>query len=477
MKHLICTISVSLLFFLSGCSEPNNAKILPPTDTAVIDSAAVDLVTQAYLFGYPMMTMHYTHLVSTNVEANNGLGKAPLNQWGNMHKFPKAGFTSVVRPNVDTYYSVVYADLSDGPLYLHIPATERYYLMPILNAHGDVIESLGTRTSGQEALNLAFVGPGYTGDIDDDLTVIRSTTNLNWLIGRVAVKNDEDGESLVSGFQADLIARPLSERNNVDYSIPKGEINPNYIGAVPMDAVDGLDLVAYLNEVMQLMIDNPAYTEDAPLLTQLKTIGIEPGGDFDLSQFNASTQEAMINIPAGVQTAFDGMTASPPPGNLQNGWNVNTSGLGNYGTEYSVRAYVTKIGYGANQAVDAIYPNTAVDGDGQNLSGSHKYVLHFDAGSMPPVRGFWSLTMYDKRGFLVDNAIDRYNLGSMKELTYNSDGSLDLLIQSTPPTGNEANWLPSPPPGEEFELTFRMYYPEEVVIDREFVMPAVERVN
>jgi DNA sulfur modification protein DndE len=225
------------------------------------------------------------------------------------------------------------------------------------------------------------------------------------------------------------------------------------------------------------MIDNPAYTEDAPLLTQLKTIGIEPGGDFDLSQFNASTQEAMINIPAGVQTAFDGMTASPPPGNLQNGWNVNTSGLGNYGTEYSVRAYVTKIGYGANQAVDAIYPNTAVDGDGQNLSGSHKYVLHFDAESMPPVRGFWSLTMYDKRGFLVDNAIDRYNLGSMKELTYNSDGSLDLLIQSTPPTGNEANWLPSPPPGEEFELTFRMYYPEEVVIDREFVMPAVERVN
>lgn len=96
---------------------------------------------------------------------------------------------------------------------------------------------------------------------------------------------------------------------------------------------------------------------------------------------------------------------------------------------------------------------------------------------MPPVNGFWSLTMYDKKGFLVDNAIDRYNLGGMKDLTYNKDGSLDILIQAEEPEKLKSNWLPSPQAGEEFELTFRMYYPKENVIDRSYTMPGVKKVK
>jgi DNA sulfur modification protein DndE len=96
---------------------------------------------------------------------------------------------------------------------------------------------------------------------------------------------------------------------------------------------------------------------------------------------------------------------------------------------------------------------------------------------MPPVNGFWSLTMYDKKGFLVDNAIDRYNLGGMKDLTYNKDGSLDIFIQAQEPEKLKSNWLPSPQAGMEFELTFRMYYPKENVIDRSYTMPGVKKVQ
>ena len=95
------------------------------------DSTNVALVTQAYLYGYPMMTMDYTHKISSNVVSDNGMGKGPINQWGNMHKFPKAGFTEVVRPNLDTYYSVIYADLGKSPLYLTY--TSNKTLLP--NAH------------------------------------------------------------------------------------------------------------------------------------------------------------------------------------------------------------------------------------------------------------------------------------------------------------------------------------------------------
>lgn len=471
-------ISILLVVLLVSCkNEKNNNSNTEQTSTSKIDSANVALVTQAYIYGYPMMTMDYTHKISSNVVSDNGMGKGPINQWGNMHKFPKAGFTEVVRPNLDTYYSVIYADLGKSPLYLQIPATERYYLMPILNAHGDVIKSVGSRTTGQGEVKIALVGPKYDGDIDEDLTVIKSSTNLNWMLGRVAVKNNEDGQAEIANFQSKLIARPLSERHNENYMNPEGVINPDYLNKVPMDEVDNKDITTYLNEVMQLMLDNPGYASDAPLLKKLKTIGITPGGDFKLDQFNMPTQEMMQKVPAIVQGLFSKMTANPPSENLQNGWNVITSGLGEYGTEYFLRAYVTKIGYGANQSVDAIYPNSAVDADGNNYNGSNKYVLHFDADHMPPVNGFWSLTMYDKKGFLVDNAIDRYNLGGMKDLTYNDDGSLDILIQAEEPEQLKTNWLPSPQAGEEFELTFRMYYPKENVINRSYQMPGVQKVK
>ena len=475
MKNIRFSTIIFLIFFASCQSEKNNNS--DRNKISKDDSIKVALVTQAYIYGYPMMTMDYTHKISSNVVSDNGMGKGPINQWGNMHEFPKAGFTEVVRPNLDTYYSVIYADLGKGPLYLHIPATERYYLMPILNAHGDVIKSIGSRTTGQSEMNIALVGPKFDGDIDDDLMVIKSTTNLNWLLGRVAVKNNEDGKVEIANFQSKLIARPLSERNNENYKQPQGIINPDYLGKVPMDEVDNKDITSYLNEVMTLMLNNPGYITDEPLLKKLKTIGFEPGGNFQLDQFNSQTQEMVKKVPAIVQGLFSKMTANPPSENLQNGWNVITSGLGEYGTEYFLRAYVTKIGYGANQSVDAIYPNSAVDSDGNNYNGSNKYILHFEADHMPPVNGFWSLTMYDKKGFLVDNSIDRYNLGGMKDLTYNEDGSLDIYIQTEKPEKFSSNWLPSPQAGEEFELTFRMYYPKKEVLDRAYIMPGVKRLN
>ena len=178
------------------------------------DSTNVALVTQAYLYGYPMMTMDYTHKISSNVVSDNGMGKGPINQWGNMHKFPKAGFTEVVRPNLDTYYKCDICRFSPKPLIPSYTSNKTLLPSPILNAHGDVIKSVGSRTTGQGAIDIALVGPTYEGEIDDDLTVVRSTTNLNWMLGRVAVKNNEDGKAEIAKFQSKLIARPLSERHN-----------------------------------------------------------------------------------------------------------------------------------------------------------------------------------------------------------------------------------------------------------------------
>jgi hypothetical protein len=124
---------------------------------------------------------------------------------------------------------------------------------------------------------------------------------------------------------------------------------------------------------------------------------------------------------------------------------------------------------------DAVYPLTKVDNEGKALNGANRYVLHFTKGELPPVHGFWSLTMYDREGFFVPNPLDRVNLSQRSAFKFNEDGSLDLYIQNdSPGKDKEANWLPSPE--GDFALSMRLYWPTEKspsILDGSWVPPAV----
>jgi hypothetical protein len=103
--------------------------------------------------------------------------------------------------------------------------------------------------------------------------------------------------------------------------------------------------------------------------------------------------------------------------------------------------------------------------------------MHFDKGGLPPVDGFWSLTMYDKDLFFVPNDINRYNLSQRDTFITNEDGSIDLYLQAeSSGADKEANWLPAPK-ATPFKLSLRLYSPRKSVMDGEWVPPAVQRVK
>jgi len=65
-------------------------------------------------------------------------------------------------------------------------------------------------------------------------------------------------------------------------------------------------------------------------------------------------------------------------------------------------------------------------------------------GTWPPVKGFWSLTMYDEQMFLVANPIDRCSMSLRTNPVHDADGGLTIPIQHDSPGKNdEANWLPA----------------------------------
>ncbi len=165
----------------------------------------------------------------------------------------------------------------------------------------------------------------------------------------------------------------------------------------------------------------------------------------------------------------------PTLARVTNGWQMNTDTMGVCGNYYLKRAIIAMVGLGANQPEDAIYPLNIGDADGRPLEGNQKYVLHFDKSELPPVEAFWSITMYDEAGFQVANTLNRFAIGDRDALKYNSDGSLDLYIQSqSPGADRESNWLPSPAQGK-LGVTFRLYGPKAEALDGRWIPPAIKR--
>jgi hypothetical protein len=129
------------------------------------------------------------------------------------------------------------------------------------------------------------------------------------------------------------------------------------------------------------------------------------------------------------------------------------------------------VGIGANTPEEAVYPGALADSDGALLNGANDYEMVFPADDLPPARYFWSLTMYDLEGFLVDNPIDRYSLGpSHPPLIVRDDGSIVVTISNDEPTAEDVNWLPAPTGA--FRLNMRLYGPRKRVLNGNWTPPA-----
>jgi hypothetical protein len=157
-----------------------------------------------------------------------------------------------------------------------------------------------------------------------------------------------------------------------------------------------------------------------------------------------------------------------------NGWST-TLDYGKWDGNILSRAAFSQVLPGANVAEEGVYWTTIVDSTGARLSGQHDYVIHFPAGGLPPNDAFWSLTMTDLTNHMVNNPLQRYNVGTYSGLVPNADGSVDIYLQHAPPSGNESNWLPAPP--GNFKLWLRAYLPGPAILNGTYQVPPVVEVS
>ena len=164
--------------------------------------------------------------------------------------------------------------------------------------------------------------------------------------------------------------------------------------------------MAYFTLLSELLKTNPPTAADAPEVAKFAKIGLVPGKDFDVSKFNPDFGK---HLP---QVGFDRIMAASEAqqGDHAARWMALHDEDRLVWTDYLMRAFLTAVGLGANRPQDAIYPMSTKDAAGDAYDGAHKYVMHFPKGQLPPVHGFWSLTMYDDEYFFVANPINRYSI-------------------------------------------------------------------
>jgi hypothetical protein len=364
----------------------------------------------------------------------------------------------VTSPNNDTLYSSAWLDLSQGPVTITLPALgSRYLSLQLMDMYTNSFAVLGTRATGSEAGTFTLVGPG-DALAADARNVVRAPTLRVWALLRVLVDGPADLEA----------ARAV--QGGVTITGPKVDgAQAQRIAATLATSAPWSD---YFSAAARLLASEPPPATDRAMLRRIAPLGLAGDTPFTGEAFNADDK---AQIEAGLAEARAFVIDPRHRGTVADGWFYPGATLGNFGQDYLARAIVARTGLAALPREEAMYMRPEGDGGDALYDGRKAWRIHFNAGQLPPVNAFWSLTMYERtpdgQSFFTDNPLKRYSIGDRTPgLAKNADGSLDLWIgHDTPGAGREANWLPAP--AGPFTMTLRAYLPREALLNGNYRLP------
>jgi len=228
---------------------------------------------KAYLYGYPIVLMDETRKSIQNGYSENN---KRINQFTHIQVFPDHNFRNVVRPNVDTLYSTAWLDLSNEPVILSVPnMSNRYYVMPLMDAWTNVFATVGTRETGSQSGEYLIVGPDWTDKTTTSLPVIKSPSNMVWVIGRIQTNGLADISNvakLQSGFYLQTLSASNNKQKPISYFQTKSKSSSS---SDPNEIINKLSSTEFFNRLTTLIKSQGAPTEDKTALESLSAMGID----------------------------------------------------------------------------------------------------------------------------------------------------------------------------------------------------------
>ena len=442
--NLIAAALVSALAFASVCT----AELTPAETKAIAE--------EGFIYGLPIV-MNYGIMYEYAVDKNSAQFKASFNQFKNEPRVFTYKDTAVVTPNSDTPYSLGWMDLRAEPIVLSVPAVEksRYYSVQLCDGNTFNYGYIGSRATGNEAGDYMVAGPDWKGETPPGIKkMFHSTTQFSIAIYRTQLFNPADMPNVIK-VQSGYKMQPLSAFLK--------QPAPSAAPAINFPKIDKeLAKTGFFDYLDFSLHFAPPGPEETEIREKLARLGIGAGKNFDFKALSPEQKAAVVEgIKEGEKKVDEAIAKF---GKKINGWQIGAAQgeRAYYHGDWMLRAIAAKAGIYGNDAVEATYPFTKTLPNGEPLDGSkHNYTLTFPAGQLPPVNGFWSVTMYDgKSQLLIENPINRYLINSpmLPQMKKNADGSLTLYIQKdSPGKDKESNWLPAP--NDLIYLVMRLYWP------------------
>jgi hypothetical protein len=342
---------------------------------------------------------------------------------------------------------------------------KRYWVYQATDLRTDGFANLGTMYGTKPGFYL-LSGPDWDGKAPSGIAAsFRGSTNVATLIPRVFQEDDKADNEVLQPLIQEIAVYPLSEFDGKvktrDWSslpslprIKLGEeewkwVDPaTFFDILPevLDAARPLPGEEALYALVRSVLDAAAV--DKTLRKVLKDAAAEA----DETLVKPLLQFRNFGIP------------------LPDNWTTVINSA-EFGTDYYTRTAVAKSNIFINRARETRYFYQDLGMRGGRLTGTGRYTITFK--ETPPVKGFWSITLYNRQHFFATNALNRFSLGTKsKGLRFEPDGSLVIHVQNEPPTDDKlSNWLPAPP--DEFSLYIRVYWPLEEIAEGRWTPPPV----
>ncbi|MGB6191474.1 MAG: DUF1254 domain-containing protein [Terracidiphilus sp.] len=427
---------------------------------------------EAYVYAFPIVQSYRT-IYALALDRDGKQYQGPPNEVHSAARVLTPADTATVLPNLDMQTSFLMLDLRAEPLVVTLPTIEknRYYSLHLMDLYGNDVDHAGTREDGNRGGNFLIAGPGWREEKPAGIRrVLPVATELGFATFRTQLFNEADLDK-VREIQAGYTAQPLSEfLRKTAPEAPPEIVYPSMRGEMSGgEAAAGPEFWKRANFLLQFCPAGPA---EAELRVQFERIGVKAGAPWPP---RGMPQDAARAVEEAGRQAHEDLEAAAAKLKTKAGWpGATEEGMGRY-WERALGAMAGGYGTPRVEELDCLCRQ---DGFGEPLDATKvNYTLTFAQGKLPPVKAFWSLTMYDaKSRLLVDNALNRYVINSamLPVLKKNAEGGITLYLRhDSPGEGRESNWLPAP--NGAMDVVLRMYLPEEAALDGEWAAPMLEK--
>src|SRR5262245_6117666 len=478
---LLASVSIAALAHAQTIApSPDWVRAMPSAPVAgtkITGEYAALVGRDAYFWAWPLVNVYNRRLTYEKVREIVMAGPVPaarLNHLGMLSNYISPEERIVACPNQDVVYGAGSLALDQSPVVIQVPDFgDRFWVYQIVDLRTDSFADLGKMYGSTSGFYL-LVGPDWNGEVPQGITkVFRATTNTGYVIPRVFQDDTPEDNKAVQAITKQVMMYPLTEFDGTmkirDWTklqklpaMASGDEEVKWV--VPDKFFDALPLV--LADAPPMPGEEARYAEVRAVLAAAEK---DPKIKAALTKAAIDADKELV----GPVFEFRNFGLQLP-----HNWSTQSNGA-QFGVDYFTRTAVAKSNIFVNKPNETKYFYQDLDDSGRRLNGANRYTVTFAKDQTPPVRGFWSLTLYNQHHFFVPNDIKRYSVGTKnKTLQYNADGSLTIYVQANAPSDplQRANWLPAPK-GEDFSLFMRSYWPKVEITDGSWTPPGVVKAN